>query len=383
MSRPLTIPEAFADLQDPRVERTRDHALLDIVFIALCALLCGANSFCAMETWARAKEPWLRERLALPHGIPSHDTFNRVFARLDPEQFSACFRRWTEGLRVALAAEVLALDGKTVRHSFDRGSGQGPLHLVSAWATDQRLILGQVAVAEKSNEITALPALLKLLDVSGCIVTIDAMGCQHAIARQIRAQGGEYVLSLKENQGRLHADVKEFLEDAVAGKFPAVALHHHHTFDGEHGRQEHRDYWVTEEIEWLREQHGGERWEGLRSIVLVRRRRRAGGPGTRVSEENSYYISSLPAADLADVARLGHAIRSHWGIENQLHWVLDLAFREDECRVRLDRAPTNLATLRHFALNLLRQEKSTKLGLEQKRLRAGWDPAYLERLLGF
>jgi predicted transposase YbfD/YdcC len=380
---PLTWFEAFADLPDPCVARTRRHELLDLLFIALCAVVSGADSFTEMEEWGQAQEAWLRRRLALPHGIPSHDTFNRLFARLDPAAFSACFLRWVAALRLPPhrlspdgkpRPEVIALDGKTLRHSFDRAAEQGPLHLVSAWATEQQLVLGQIPVAEKGNEITALPALLELLDLQDCLVTIDAMGCQREIARRIVAQGGDYVLALKANQPTLFEDVRVFLEEQVGSAGDGEALR---TFDAEHGRQETRYYWVTGQVAWLKERHGPEAWANLQSIGVVESRRRAGGPGTPVSVERRYYISSLPA----DARLFARAVRAHWGIENRVHWVLDLAFREDESRVRRDHAPANLATLRHLALNLLRRDHTVKRGIKTRRLRAGWDPLYLERLL--
>ena len=382
MPETLSLRAAFVDLPDPRVERTRWHALPDLLVIALCAVLCGADSFVEMEDWAYAKEDWLRQRLTLPHGIPSHDTFNRVFARLDPDAFTQCFLRWVEALREPTQGQVIALDGKTLRHSFDRASGRGALHVVSAWAAENRLVLGQVPVDEKSNEITALPVLLELLDVRGCIVTIDAMGCQKEIARQITEQGGDYVLALKGNQGSLFEDVRLFLDDAESRDFRDVAHQRHRTFDAEHGRQETRRYWVTGAIAWLQERHGARTWAGLASIGMVESRRRNGGPGTPETVERRYYLCSLPAAAADSASRFAGAVRGHWGIENSVHWVLDMAFREDESRLRKGAAAENMAVLRHIALNLLKREKTAKVGVRAKRNKAGWDDAYLLRVIG-
>lgn len=378
---PFSLLEVFAEVPDPRIHRTRWHPLPEVLFIALCATLCGADGFNDIESWGHAKEAWLRERLELPNGIPSHDTFNRVFSRLDPEAFTACFLRWLEALREPTEGQVIALDGKTLRHSFDRAGGRGALHVVSAWAAENELVLGQVAVDAKSNEITALPALLRLLDVRGCIVTIDALGCQRELARQIQAQEGDYVLALKSNQPALYADVKLFLDDAHARGFRAVSHQTAVTKDWDHGRQEQRTCWVTGEVGWLQERHGAGTWAGLTSIGMVESRRRAGGPAAEETVERRYFISSLPVVDQQSARRFGAAVRQHWGIENRVHWVLDLAFREDESRVRTDHAPTNLATLRHLALNLLRREHAAKVGVKGKRLKAGWDDRYLERLL--
>jgi predicted transposase YbfD/YdcC len=365
----------FADLPDPRVERTRRHALLDILVIAICATVCGADDFVAIAAWGRAKEGWLRQRLALPNGIPAHDTFDRVFRRLDPQAFSGSFLAWVQAVRTATDGEVIAFDGKTLRHSFDTASGKAAIHMVSAWATENRLVLGQVKVDDKSNEITAIPALLRLLDISGCLVTIDAMGCQRAIARQIVEQGGDYVLALKENQPSLYADVMEFFIEAQARNFAGIPHGFWREFDGEHGRIETRRCWTVDDIAWLRERHD---WRELTSIVMMERVRQV---GERRSVELSYSISSLAGGTDREARRLASALRGHWGIENRLHWVLDVSFQEDSCRVRRDHAAQNLATVRHVGLNLLHQERSAPMGTKNKRLRAGWDPQYLEKVL--
>ncbi len=376
MTATPTLVEYFAAVPDPRIERSQHHPLLLILVIAICATLCGADDFVAMEQWARAREDWLRERVAVPNGIPSHDTLGRVFARLDTEAFARCFLAWVKALRQTLGEEIVAVDGKTLRHSFDRAGQKAAIHMVSAWAAAHHLVLGQVKVDDKSNEITAIPALLQLLDLRGCIVTIDAMGCQKEIARQIVAGGGEYVLALKANQGGLYEDVAEFFADARARGFAEVAHGFHREVDGGHGRIEVRCCWKVAEIAWLRARHPA--WEKLSGIAMVQAERRVDG---KRSLETRYYISSLDGATTAAAARLGEAVRGHWGIENQVHWVLDVSFREDDCRVRLGNAPQNLATVRHISLNLLRQERSLQVGIKNKRLRAGWDPHYLERIL--
>jgi predicted transposase YbfD/YdcC len=312
----------------------------------------------------------------LPHGIPSHDTFGRVFARLDPEAFVRCFVAWVEAVREATNGEVVAIDGKTLRHSFDRASEKAAIHMVSAWATANHLVLGQVKVDDKSNEITAIPRLLQLLDLHGCIVTIDAMGCQKEIARQIVDQGGNYVLALKENQPALYEDVKLFFEDARELGFAGIAHGYHQEVDGGHGRVEIRRCFTVGEIDWLRERHPA--WSKLGSMGMVEAVRQVSGQS---STEVRYYISSLPGEAARDAARLGEAVRGHWGIENQVHWVLDMSFGEDDCRVRVGHAPENLATLRHLGLNLLRREPTAKVGVKNKRLRAAWDLTYLEQVL--
>ena len=366
-----TIQAYFAEITDPRVERTKLHLLVDILVIAICAVLCGADTWVEMEAYGNAKEQWLRQFLALPHGIPSHDTFGRVFARLKPEELQRCFLRWIQAVREVTHGEVVAIDGKTLRRSFDRAAGKGAIHMVSAWASTNRVVLGQQKVDEKSNEITAIPALLRLLEVKGCIVTIDAMGCQKAIARTIVEQEADYVLALKANHGFLYDEVQRFFRWARQRQFGDVPHHYYHTIDGEHGRIEERHYWLVSELGWLAEK---KEWVGLGSIGLVERQRTVDGATT---VEEHYYLTSLAG----DAEQFGNAVRTHWSIENGLHWVLDVVFQEDQSRLRRDHAAQNFAVLRHLALSLLRREPTCPNGIKVKRLKAAWDEQYLTRVL--
>jgi predicted transposase YbfD/YdcC len=369
------ILDHFQDLDDPRVERTKRHELLDIVTIALCAVICGADSWVEDEAFGNAKLAWLRTFLVLPHGVPAHDTFGRVFAALDPAQFERCFRSWVQTVARLTAGEVVALDGKTLRRSHDRADGKEALQLVSAWATRNRLVLGQVAVDPASNEITAVPALLRLLALNGCIVTIDAMGCQTAIAAQIVGQGADYVLALKDNQPTLHQAVAALFAEGRADGFASVAADTARTVDKGHGRIELRQVWAVDDPEVIAYLNPTGAWAGLRSVAMIEAERRI---GDQVERETRYYVSSLPGT----AQRLGAAVRGHWGIENRLHWMLAIGFREDESRVRQGDAAQNLAVLRRLALNLLRRETTAKIGVQGKRLKAGWDHAYLLRVLG-
>jgi len=371
-----SIAEQFGQLEDPRDDRGMRHLLLDIIVIAICAIICGADGWVEVETFGKAKRDWFKQFLALPHGIPSHDTFGHVFARLDAEQFQGSFLRWIRSISQLTAGQVIAIDGKTLRRSHDRFLGKGAIEIVSAWASANQLVLGQVKVDEGSNEITAIPELLRVLEVKDCIVTIDAIGCQTDIAQTIVDKGGDYALALKGNQGQLFDDVKSLFDIEFTERKPFHWVEHDYqrTVDKGHGRLEIRECWVVTDPEYMEYVREHKEWAGLRSVILVRGERRI---GDKVSQEDRYYISSLEG----DAALCLHAVRSHWGIENCVHWVLDLAFREDESRVRKDNGPHNLAILRHMALNLLKQEKTARIGTHGKRLRAGWDQDYLLRVL--
>lgn len=372
---PPPIVRHFTDIEDPRVERTQEHKLIDILVIAICAVICGANHWTEVAIFGEAKKEWLGTFLELPNGIPSHDTFGRVFARIDPEQFQASFIKWMKAVSKVLPAEIIAIDGKTARGSHDKGIGKGAIHMVSAWATANRLVLGQEKVDEKSNEITAIPQLLEALAIAGCIITIDAMGCQKEIAQTIVDKKADYVLALKGNQGNLQEDVAQAFAYGEKTAFAQVKHDYHKTVDKDHGRLEIRECWVMPVTEWHEHIRNVTAWAKLQSVIMVKSQRII---GDKRSEETRYFISSLSSS----AAHLLEAVRTHWHIENKLHWVLDIAFREDECRVRKGDGAQNLAILRHIALNLLRQDTRTKAGIAAKRLKAGWDEPYLERLLG-
>jgi predicted transposase YbfD/YdcC len=374
---PTSVTAHFAALPDPRVARTRQHRLLDILTIALCAVLCGADDFVGMVTFAAAKEGWLRTFLPLPGGIPCHDTFGRVFAALDPEAFQSCFLAWVRAAVPGTAGQVVPIDGKALRGARGRGAGHAALHMVSAWASESRLVLGQVAVAEKSNEIVAIPALLRLLDLDGATVTIDALGCQTAIAAQIVERGADYVLALKDSHPTLHEEVRVTFAQERRDAFalaPPGTHDHHKAVEKDHGRLEIRRHWTLHDPAILAHLDPTGAWAHLRAIGLIERERHV---GDRVTVECHHYLLSAPLSAAAFAA----AVRSHWGIENRVHWVLDVAFREDACRARVGHAARNLAVVRHLARNLLRQDTARKGSIATKRFTAALDDAYLTSLL--
>lgn len=370
-SKAATLLAPFTQLADPRLDRTKRYRLLDLIFIALCAVVSGANDCVGMAKFASTKRKWLEKYLDLPEELPSHDTFSRVFAALDGKAFVDCFLQWVECLQASTQGKVVAIDGKTARATLDRSKGKNPLHVVSAWVSENQLFLGQEVVDDKSNEITAIPKLLEVLELTGAIVTIDAMGCQKEIAGKIRAKGADYVLAVKGNQENLEADIHEAFQ-AVDEVRSAATVDTYTEHDKGHGRRETRCTQTMAVPETLRNQ---EAWVDVRSIARC----------TRIYEERGvaksevrYFISSLkPYAK-----RIARAIRSHWGVENGLHWVLDMYFAEDRNRARTGNAAANLALLRRWVISLLRRDIAVKGGVEKKRLQAGWSDHAREAILG-
>lgn len=366
-----TITDHFSGLEDPRRDNRR-HLLLDIIVIAICAAICDADTWADVELFGEAKEKWFKGFLELPHGIPSHDTFGRVFALLDPEPFQQCFREWIEAVEERTQGEIIALDGKQLRRSHDKKLGKKAIYMVSAWASENSLVLGQRKVDDRSNEITAIPPLLDMLDVSGCIVTTDAMGCQTAIAEKVIDNGADYVFVVKENQGRLLEAIQGLFDDPDEMRW--VDCDHHKTVDKDHGRIEIRECWTTSDPEYLAYIASLAEWKGLQSIAMIQAERRIGQERTF---KRRYFISSLAS----NAEKLLHVARTYWGIENKVHWVLDIAFREDDSRVRKGNGAQNFAVIRHIALNQLRRESTPKISIRGKRKKAGWDNDFLLKVL--
>jgi predicted transposase YbfD/YdcC len=361
----------FDDLEDPRIDRTKLYPLIEILFIIICGMICGSDSWRDFVDFGESKLSYLRRFFPFKNGIPSKNTFARVMSAINVEQFKKCFLNWMKCTQVGLK-EVIAIDGKTLRRSFDNAKGQAALHLISAYATSLKLVLAQEKVADKSNEITAIPELLNVLAIKGAIISIDAMGCQKEIAKQIREKEADYVLSLKGNQGTLHQDVKLFLESEII-KPNAKQIAFHEEMDGEHSRIETRRYYVSEQTQWLTQKN---EWKDLKSIAMVESIREM---GDKVSIERRFYITSLAA----DAKLTAHAIRSHWAIENSLHWILDVTFREDDSRIREKSAVENIGLVRKIALNLLQsaKKKFKEMSIRRLRKKAGWDDATLDLIL--
>ncbi len=363
---------AFSELEDPRLDRTKHHSLPGILAIAICASICGADDWTKMELFGQCKEEWFRTFLDLPNGIPSHDTFRRVFMLLDPEAFEKCFMSWVAELSTSSGGRLVAIDGKTIRRSLDRANDKAAVHMVSAWCDANEMVLGQLATDDKSNEITAMPRLLKLIDISNAVVSIDAMGCQKNIAKTIVEEGGDYVLQLKGNQGGLYDETVELFENCLRNDCLGIEYTTAQTINKGHGRIEQRTIWASDDVSWFAERH---QWKGLRSLVRVLCERTVEG---ETSREYHYYISSLPADD---PEKLLSYIRGHWAVENRLHWSLDISFGDDQRRSRTGNGAENAARLARIALNLLKAEKSLKASIKSKRLMCGWEHNYLLKVL--
>jgi predicted transposase YbfD/YdcC len=363
----------FEDLEDPRGLQGQEHAFLSIVLIAILATIAGATGWDDIELYAESHQAWLESFLNLSHGIPHADTYRRVFERVNPEALQRCFLGWVSQVVEATGSQVIPIDGKSIKGSYDRNKKQSALHVVSAWSSEYRLLLGQVKVENKSNEIKAIPALLELLDISGCIITIDAMGTQTEIARQIDAKGADYILSLKANHPTLWAEVNAWFETAQSQGFEGIEHSYDHRLEAGHHRREHRQVWAVS-VSQMGQLYQSSSWVGLQTVVMVVRVRHLWNKTTR---EVQFYLSSLPG----DAARIARAIRAHWGIENQLHWVLDVTFGEDSSRIRNAHGSENFSLMRRIAISLLNQETSTKRSLRQKAKRAAMDSNYMLHIL--
>jgi len=367
-----SISKAFGGLTDPRIKRRLRHPLINILTISICAIICGCDDFCAIEEYGNSKIDWFKGFLDLEHGIPSHDTLNDVMNRLKPKEFSQAFTQWVNQLG-NLKGDIVSIDGKAMRGTLDKASGAPAIHLVSAWSAKNNLCFGQIKVNEKSNEITAIPLLLDLLDIKDSTITMDAMGCQFAIADKIVEAQACYVLALKGNQGEFHDDIKLFLESNLVNNFKNIVHTVSKSTNGDHGRIEQRNVWLTSDVKWLIERHP--RWKSVKAIAIVDSTREIQG---KISHEQRLYITSHGDKDADFIA---HAIRSHWFVENKLHWQLDVSFNEDKNRLRSGYAAENFSMMNKIALNLLKNEKSVKVGVKTKRLKAGWDDIYMMKVL--
>lgn len=381
--KPIEVPEIeaiqqslvqqFGDIKDPRVERTKKHLLIDILAIAILAIIAGSQGWEDIENYGISKKQWLEEFLALPNGIPSDDTFRRVFEFIDPEALNRCFLSWVETLVTKMGGEIIPIDGKTLRGSYDRNQGRSAIHVVSAWASEQRLVLAQMKVEDKSNEITAIPGLLELLDIADSAITIDAMGTQTEIAKKIIDKKADYVLALKANHPTLYSQVQEWFKTAQAQNFQGIDVSYDKRIEKGHHRTEIREVW-TVPVAAIPQLYQPKLWAGLQSLVMVIRVRHLWNKTTR---EVQFYLASLHS----DAQLIGRAIRKHWGIENEAHWTLDCTFAEDACRIRSFHSPHNIALIRRIALNALNREQTYKRSLKQKMKRAGMDNDYMIQVL--
>lgn len=367
------IQKCFGEIKDPRSDRNSQHLLIDIITITICAVICEAAAWEDVETFAKARESWLRQFLSLPYGIPGHDTYRRVFSRIKPEELQKSFRLFIQEVFKVTDKQVIAIDGKSLRRSYESSDDKhkGMLHMVSAWAAENELILGQIKTREKSNEITAIPELLNLLVIKGCIVTIDAMGCQKKIAEQIIKQEGDYLLAVKENQGKLYQAMEKTFESAKEQEFKNMVYDTDESLDCGHDRIETRRCTV---LPLMYLYHFKMKWKGLQNLIMIESKREI---KDKIQTEKRYYISSLSSS----AKEFSDMIRSHWGIENRVHWVMDVVFREDDCRVRKGHGAENLSVLRHLAINLIRNETSNTYSIKKKRYMATLDHSYLEKIL--
>lgn len=376
MDKALTIiKKHFSPLKDPRIKLKTSHKLIDIIVIAICAVICGADAWTQMEEFGKSKLKWFETFLELPKGIPSHNTFGRVFAIISTRLFQSCFQKWIQEVFEITDGQVIPIDGKTVRRSHNKKSDKSAIHMVHAWASANGVLLGQLKTKEKSNEITAIPELLKLLEVKGCIITIDAMGCQRDIAEAIIEKEADYILAVKGNQEKLEEAIKNTFDEAIKKDFEDMKHSTNQTVDEKHGRTEVRTCYVLPILYLLGAEEFKNKWKNLTSIILIISERTIDG---KTTVEHRFYISSLKKS----AKIISSAIRKHWSVENSLHWSLDVAFREDQCRVRIGEAAENFSLLRKIALMYLKNETSLKGGIQTKRLRAGWDSKYLLKVLG-
>ncbi|MCX4025040.1 ISAs1 family transposase [Spartinivicinus marinus] len=371
MVKNSTVLDHFEQLDDPRMERRRRHKLIDIITITICAALCGADDWVAIERFGNAKEAWFKSFLELPNGIPSHDTFGRFFSRLCPTSFQSCFIQWVQSITDSLPGKLVAIDGKTLRRSFTEPDKKNAIHLVNAWSIENKLVLGQLKTDIKSNEITAIPELLEAIAVKGAVVSIDAMGCHKAIAKKIREKGAHYLLAVKNNQRRLYSAIQEQLYSKKAKVYQRPAIDFHSSEKEQHGRHEIRRCWVYHSVAKL---PIATEWIDLAAVIRVETERTLQG---KKSKEQRYYISSQPLSAKA----VSEMIQHHWQIENSLHWSLDVAFREDDSRIRIGHSAENMSRIRQIALNILKQDDTYKIGIKNKRLSAGWDHEYLMKLI--